>query len=366
MSDSKPESEDKQFHDEVDEQANVAASSDSDTATDTAAPEADGSDQATDPFDEPLDGDFESPEQVLGEAMVDQLQMLLDQVTADVDAPADRDEGEINDALATALNATEEIEETAEQAEALTLELADLARQIDGLAEDPVEASPDEESKSPDELSADDIRQMTRGAAASSSVATPSATAAKPADEPPAPSTEAIGQIDEYLSGQADTAVANEFETVHDVMAAEQAQDAAVADAAMRDDPGDPDAIDGEGAAPIAEAAQENEAPQEATAEGHSAPNASHSHVRRAAAAEDSVSTDASDEDPSLKSRLARIARKAGKVAVVTLFTACTLVNKPLRNSSDTTKKIVGYAALITLANASMLLVGKYVLGIFG
>jgi hypothetical protein len=179
-----------------------------------------------------------------------------------------------------------------------------------------------------------------------------------PAEAPAEVQAESVTQLDEILAGHADHAVADEFETVNDVIELEKAlaelkteapsaastpkfappqQAAPPADAGVRyaDDSPAPMAA---GAAPpakpaAAETAQTAATPDEPVPRAAPAAAATIAAVRPA---------------PGLRDKLLRL---------------CLSLNRPLRNVAAPTRNLVGYAGLLTLANGAMLVLIKLLRG---
>ena len=331
---------------------------------DVAQAVAEAVDSTSDPLADDDSGQFESPEQVLGEDMIDQLQKMLDQVSAGEDPMASTDEQVPADSIAAASD--DSIDATTADAEALKDDLSELADQIDGAMTAAAQPNAEAEASADEsDVDAEAIQEMIAG---KSPAPAPDSAGNKPQDQAaPASSGEAIGQIDEYLAGQADSAVEGEFETVHDVMAAEQARVAGVVAAVQKEESGEATDAAAQAADEVSEAAEDTKEPAAAMADAAPQEAGEMESTPATAPAKVARSTDVeADVKPSLRDRMAGIVRVAGKTSAATLFTVCSVVNRPLQGKSEMTRKLIGYAALITLANASLLLVGKYVLGIFG
>ncbi len=181
------------------------------------------------------------------------------------------------------------------------------------------------------------------------------ASAAEPtsaaASTPPGPAS--LNQIDEFLAGHADHAVSGDFETAHDVMAAEQAASSSPAEAPKPVPVPVPAAVV---SVPPTAPIQPSPPPSVAVPSTAAVPPVG-------GAAEPEKPATAGDAGSRLK--LAHLVRRAvigGAVATSNLaFQACALINVPLAKASEQTRKMVGYAGLITAFNGSILLLIKFI-----
>lgn len=176
-------------------------------------------------------------------------------------------------------------------------------------------------------------------------------------------STATMKQLDEFLADHADHAVADEFETIQDVLseatatqspAAEAMASHSQATASQEDDEFDsPEQLLKTDGTPFH--------PSEPRAAGAGDASASISDLENPAA------VGASSAASAAKPR-ASVLMKVGAILLATkkrTYQVCCALNKPLQHASASTRWNIGMIGLISLANASVLLLGK-LLNIWG
>lgn len=209
-------------------------------------------------------------------------------------------------------------------------------------------------------------------------------------ESPPPSSGAAAGpgtmqQLDEFLAGHADHAVADAFETVHDLVADEalvseevDARVKSLGDAALDDDDAlagrdDDDMVAREPLEIAIPAARQPASPADETSSADDArasadsPAQGRSHKLDAGDGASRAAGRSARRARSHRNRLRRRSLRRTSLACGRgVYRACEVLNRPLRTASEPTRKIIGYAALLTMAHGTLLLLCKLVLCILG
>ena len=283
------------------------------------------------------EGDMVAPEDLIGNDLADQIQDLLDdaketEASAGV-APPEKNEQAVNES-------DEMLDEQVQQ---------DISKGESGEHES-VESDDEgvDESMfcSPEEL----VQQETESEAAEPVVAQAEQTPQTTESTEQADQDQAISMIDDYLAENADQAIAGDFETVQEVLASNvaavdtseiavsfEAPEAVVAKEANVDDmvAGDFESID--------EVAEQPSPPVEKTEQPKPEP------VVVETVSEESIA-------------------HADRVTVCkgVLRQFCAIVNRPLIKAGPEVQSAIGLAAMVTVFNASMLLIGKLAFAVLG
>ncbi len=315
------------------------------------------------PWDDALidDAMFESPAQVLGgsESMEHPAAAMVKEESKDFDAEikqlmemtggeADQPASAADEAFAADSPAEDSIDATGHQADAVGAEVDRMSH----LIEDAVAPAGSTET---DQI----IREIhhsqspaNRGVSAGA-VSTP---ASAPA---PAPvSTATMKRLDEFLADHADHAVADEFETIQDVLSQATAAQSPVTDATAPHSQATASQEDDDEFDSPEQLLQTDDAPFHQSEPHTSAPP--HASIIAAGAdgmAEADGGAAAGDEKPTTGLRM-----KTGGLLLAAkrkTYEVCRVLNRPLQNASASTRWNIGMIGLITLANASVLLLGK-------
>lgn len=331
------------------------------------------------------DGVFESPDEVLsaeGAALADEEVQSTVATAADVTRQIEKMNALIREAVpppANAAPAARPVSEPAAAVDDVTLmdTAADAAAEVtaEGPAVAAASAAADDEILTLEQILRMSPRDeppspLTAAARpAPRAAAGPATPTTAPAVSDPAASAESLGQLDEFLAGRADHAVSDEFETVNDVLADDQAA------RSLEQMPEAP-VIAATPLSPLryattgvdvdelqeaeVRAAQRNDVP--AGGEGGTVkPAAPAAPAPPPAVAPPQRGTTPSPTEQ--RRQLADIVRQAAVVCGESVYRSCVAINRPLANANDSTRKIIGYAGLITVANAVLLLIGKLILG---
>ena len=184
----------------------------------------------------------------------------------------------------------------------------------------------------------------------------------------PAPPAQSLSQLDEYLAGHADHAVSDAFETVSDVVAQDQAAGSTpgptipvpvAPPAEAEDDFSSPEQVLDTQTLTVPVAAQ----PVAATAPVAEKNAPVHAPAPASAAAVDPA---APVVKPRRKLNIGGLLRSVVAVSGKLPRRVCSVLNRPLNNASESTRKTIGYVGLLTVAHGSLLILGKMLFSLMG
>ena len=337
-----------------------------------------------------LDAEFESPDDVIGQ-LSPTLAMSLSSPSAPDSSPAaeqlEDDPAAFERQLQELLNLSASggtgaspspqpaapVDATIAQAQAVTDEIRQMSATINAASASPVASAQADLNDSPT-FSEEDIARLTAELLDPGSAPPVSAdikTTAKPDEKTSQVTNQTLGQLDEFLAGHADHAVADAFDTVSDVIAEQQAiayltdekPASVLPDAAAGDDDFSspeqvlaPQVSSASVPPPSANHAGATNPASVVTPRAVAIPTTASSH-------EESSST---PQAAKAKRSLGQMIRLSAVVCVKTTRTVCAALNRPLKNASESTRKTIGYVGLLTVTNASLLILGKLILSLLG
>lgn len=327
------------------------------------------------------DAEFESPADVLGTASSEATAppVMAEEDPAEFEAQLKQllelaASGDTGGAQPPAAEPEPSIDATTAQAQAMLDEIKQMTAMVNGAVAIPAVTSQATADDSPG-FSEEEIAKMAAELLEPSAPASPSANIKtfEPTQPKAAPvSPQSLSQLDEYLAGHADNAVADAFDTVSEVIAEQQAA-METPEAAITSEAATPATIDDEFSSP--EQVYDNAAPAAAplmpTQSQGTAPRSEKVAAPRAAVAA-AAPLEPSGETASIatvrksKPSAGQMVRKVIVVTTAAAYGFCRVVNSPLKNASESTRKTIGYVGLLTLTNASLLILGKLLSSLMG